>query len=125
MTLLTEIIIVVLFWLIYGPASIIIWHPGTLIELIAVLGAGIIFTIIFFGSILIYRWRKKRNKKPAKEETVVLEEPEEEEVSEEKESETCSEEVEETSEEEVLVPHVGMLPFPIQEESDREEHDLD
>lgn len=119
MTLVTEIIIVILFWLIYGPVSVLIWQPGTSIELVAVMGAGIIFTIVFFGGILIYRQIRRVLRKKRQQEI------KEEEASGEKEPETCSEEVEETSKEEVPVPHVGMLPLPIQEDSEQEEYYLD
>ena len=65
-----EIIIVTVFWLLYGSVSFAIWHQTSalLLNLVAILGAGIFFTATFFaGSLLLRNFRNNRKKQEYKE----------------------------------------------------------
>ena len=103
-----DILAVILFWILYGPLSFVIWGytSDSLSTLIAFLSAGIGFTAMFLiGSVIIYRIKLKRVKEHQqliKEKMKILEQLEQDET----EPEADSEETEEVLEEKASAPQV-------------------
>ena len=100
-----ELIIVALFWLVYGPVSFAIWGytSSNLSSLVAILTAGIVFTATFLGGRLLMQHIKAKKYKALIEEKMdILDQLENEEI----ESEADSEETEEVLEEKAFAPQV-------------------
>ena len=57
-----ELMVVALFWLVYGPASFVIWEytSSHLGSLVALLTAGIVFTATFLGGRLLMQHIKAK-----------------------------------------------------------------
>ncbi len=100
-----ELIIVALFWLVYGPVSFAIWGytSSNLSSLVAILTAGIVFTATFLGGRLLMQHIKAKKYKALIEEKMdILDQLENEEI----ESEADSEETEEVLEEKASAPQI-------------------
>jgi len=97
-----ELIAVALFWLLYGPISVVIWG-NNFSSLVVILTIGIVFTAIFLGSRLLMQHIKAKNYNVLIEEKMdILDQLENEET----EPEADSEETETVLEEKASAPQI-------------------